>query len=43
MEGMAAVTECAGEQDSTAYAVDGDWMLVAETEENLQRAQELEG
>ena len=41
MEGMAAVTECAGEQDSTAYAVDGDWMLVAETEENLQRAQEL--
>ncbi|MBU2075127.1 MAG: DUF3352 domain-containing protein [Actinobacteria bacterium] len=41
MEGMAAVTECAGEGDSTAYAVDGDWMLVAETEENLQRAREL--
>ncbi len=40
-EGIAAVTECVGEQDSTAYSVEDGWMLVAETEEDLRRAGEL--
>ncbi len=40
-EGIEAVTACAGEQDTTAYAVQDGWMLLAETDEYLQQAQGL--
>lgn len=31
-DGMAGLAECAGEQDAAGWVVEGDWMVVAETE-----------
>ncbi len=40
-DAMATLDECGGGQGTTGYAVDGDWMLVAEDTERLEAAQAL--
>lgn len=40
-DAMATLDECGGGQGTTGYAVDGDWMLVAEDTDRLEAAQAL--